>query len=233
MRKCNKRIGYIIIILIVIFFFLIIKLINKKVRPLVLSVAQDECKRVSDILINNSVRKEISNGLSFDKLFITTYSNDKVSSIDFDTIVVNRVITNITNDILLNLKYIESGDIDNIDYLNLYDKNKLKKGIIYEIPITLSYNNTFISNLSPKVPVRLQSIGNINSSINTKVTNYGINNALIEVYLDVEINLQVVLPLLTKSIVTKSSVPLAIKMVSGNVPQFFSNGNQSFSVPIN
>ena len=232
MKRHNKNITYILIIMIIMFFLLIINLINKKVKPIVLTIAEDECQRVSNIIINNSVRKEVASGLNFDELFITTYSNDKVSSMDFDTIVVNRVITNINNDILLNLKYIEEGEIENLD-LNLYNKNKLKKGIIYEVPITLSYNNTFISNLSPKVPVRLHTVGNINSKINTKVTNYGINSALVEVYINIEIELQVVLPLLTKNIKTSTNIPIAIKMINGNIPQFFStNSSGSISVPI-
>ena len=233
MRRINRNIIYILIIMIIIVFFLGLKIINKKVKPTIFNIAQDECKRLSNIIINNAVKKEIANGLTFDKLFVITYENDKVSSMDFDTIVVNRLLTDISNDILLNLQYIEDGKTEYLDGLVGYDKNKLKKGIIYEIPITTNYNNVFISNLSPKVPVRLHLIGNINSNINTKVTNYGINNALVEVYAYIEIDLQVILPFNSKTIKTSSNIPLAIKMINGNIPQFFSsNSNGSISIPV-
>lgn len=232
MRKQFININIIIVIMIIICVLLSILIINKKVSPIFIAIAEEESKRVSNIIINDSVKKEINNGITFDKLFIT--SNDSNSSIiDFDTIIVNRFITNINDSILLNLKYLENGDVDKLDMLVGYSKKKLRKGIIYEIPLTATINNVFLTNLSPKIPVKIHFMGNINSNIRTKITDYGINNALVEVYVDISINLQVVLPLLTKTITTKSSVPVALKMVHGKIPEYFSTGNNSsLSIPI-
>ena len=118
--------------------------------------------------------------------------------------------------------------------LKNYNINKLKKGIIYEIPLAYSYNNVFLSNISPKIPVKIHMIGNVNSNIRTKVTDYGINNALLEVYLDIEIELQVILPLLSSNIINKSSIPIAIKMINGDIPKYYSSNekNNSLSIPI-
>ena len=54
--------------------------------------------------------------------------------------------------------------------------------------------------MGPKVPVKLSIIGDIVSTINTKVTNYGINNAIIEVSVLVEVEELVILPITTKKI---------------------------------
>lgn len=231
MRKHVININIIIIIMIIICVVLGLMIVNKKVRPIFLAIAQDESKRISNIIINDSVKKEINNGITFDKLFIVN-DNDNNSIVDFDTVVINRLMTNINDNILLNIKYLENGDVDKLDMLVGYNKKKLKKGIIYEIPLSTTINNIFLSNLCPKIPVKIHYVGNIESKIRTKITNYGINNALVEVYIDISINLQIILPLLTNKITTNNSVPIAIKMVHGNIPQYFSGANSSFSIPI-
>ena len=239
MRKYNKNINIILVIVIIIGIFVGFEVIDKKISPFMISIASEECDKLATVIINDSIKKEVSEGLSFDKLFIITYENDEIASIDFDSIVVNRVLSNITSSVLVNLKYVEEGNIDKLseldDVFNYYDKNKLKKGIVYELPLSLTYKNTFLSNLSPKVPVRIHLIGSVNTNLRTKVTDYGINNALIEVYADVEVNLQIILPFINEKQVTKSSVPIVFKMIKGKVPQYFSQGSnkQEFSIPIN
>lgn len=233
MKKHNKNTSILLIIFIIIGIIVSFKIINKKIGPYVLVNATDESKKLANIIINNSVKKQLSEGLTFDKLFITSYDNNSAATIDLDTIVVNRVLSNINDNILNNLKDIEHGNIENLGMLNNYDKDKLKKGIICEVPITSVYNNTFLTNLAPKVPVKLKIIGNIDSNIRTEIKNYGINNALIEVYADISVQLHVILPFLSDEITVKNSVPLAIKMFNGNVPEFFSNGNGYINVPTN
>ena len=96
MRKHVININIIIIIMIIICVVLGLMIVNKKVRPIFLAIAQDESKRISNIIINDSVKKEINNGITFDKLFIVN-DNDNNSIVDFDTVVINRLMTNIND----------------------------------------------------------------------------------------------------------------------------------------
>lgn len=234
MIRHSRNIKYIIVLLIVLGIIISFKIINKRVSPIMISIAEEETKKISDIIINDSVKKELDNGLTFEKLFITTYDNNNLSTIDFDSIIVNKLLNNVTSNIISSIKSVENGNIDNLNMLKNYNINKLKKGIIYEIPLAYSYNNVFLSNISPKIPVKIHMIGNVNSNIRTKVTDYGINNALLEVYLDIEIELQVILPLLSSNIINKSSIPIAIKMINGDIPKYYSSNekNNSLSIPI-
>ena len=207
--------------------------------PVMLVAAKEECHKLSTIIINDAVKKQVVEGLSFDKLFIITYEKDEIATIDFDSVMVNKVLATITNSIQNNLKYIEQGNLtalqlsDNV--LAHYDEDNLEKGIIYEVPLGIVYDNPFISNLSPKVPVKIHLMGNVTTDIRSEVTNYGINNALIEVFVDVEVNLQVVMPFQSGELLTKTSVPLALKMIRGKVPEYYANGIDSglnMSIPI-
>lgn len=238
MRKHNRHTGIVLVIFIIIGIILGFMLISKKVTPILMMTAKEETNKLSTIIINDAIKKQVVDGISFDKLFIITYENDEIATIDFDSVIVNKVLSTITSSIQTNLKYIEQGNLELLELsdnvLAHYDQDKLKQGIIYEIPLGIVYNNPFLTNLSPKVPVRLNLIGSIDSNIRTEVKNYGINNALIEVYVDVVVNLQVVLPFQYSESKVKVSVPLALKMIKGKVPEYYANGENSskFSIPI-
>lgn len=234
MKKHNRNISLIMVVLIFIGVLVLFNVINERLKPKLNLVAREECKKFATMIINDAVKKQVVNGLTFDKLFITTYDKGKISSIDFDTIIVNKVLTNITNTIQMNLKSIEKGNIKSLDLSDnifaYYDSDKLNKGIIYEIPLSIAYNNTFLSNLTPRVPVRISLIGSVNSNIRTEVKNYGINNALIEVYVDISVNLQVMMPFESSKNVVKTSVPLALKLIKGDIPNYLTpylNYNES------
>ena len=138
----------------------------------------------------------------------------------------------------MHLKYVEDGRVDLLNIsdnvLANYDQKKLRKGIIYSIPMGIIFGNTLLANIGPKLPVKFSLIGSVNSNINTKITNYGINNALIEVYVDLSVELEVILPLMTDIVEIKSSIPVAIKLIQGNVPEYYANAlsNPSLSIPI-
>ena len=229
------------IILLVIFVILGILLsfiyINKKVTPVFLSVAENETKKIAALVINNSVNNEVSKNLDTNKLLSIIKDNDgNVNSVDFNSALVNQFLTKITNNIEINLRYIESGNIEKFkasDFLDSYDIELLKKGIIYEIPSGVVFNNAILSNIGPKIPVKLNLIGNIISDFDIKTKNYGINNVLVEILVNLKVNLEVILPYSKRKTVVKTSIPVALKMIQGKVPSYYSgNSSPSLSIPI-
>lgn len=228
-----------IIIMIIITIILLFNFINKRVTPLFLDLASSETEKLATLIINDAVGKQVSDGLDSNLLYnINKDSKGNISSIDFNSITVNKLLTTITSSIELNLKYLEEGRVDLLNVpdsvLVSYDKKDLKKGIIYKIPSGVIFNNTILSNIGPKVPVKLNLVGSITSNIKAKTTNYGINNALIEVYVDIKVALEVILPYTKRKTSVESSIPIALKMIQGSVPSYYSGGtsNPSISIPI-
>lgn len=237
----NKSSIFIIIFLLLIFFIILaLKFINLKVNPILLDYAELESRKLSSIIINNAIAKNVEEDISFDELFYITRENGEIKTIDFNPTTVNRLLTRITNSVELNLKYIEKGKIEllNLDEVELvdYDIDKLKKGIIYEIPTGVIFGSSFLANIGPKIPVKFSLVGDIVSYINTKVTDYGINNAVIEINIVLELSEQVILPFTTNKIKIKTSIPVAIKLIEGSVPNYFFNGinrnSNALTVPI-
>lgn len=233
-KKCLVLLIAIILVLIVVFLF---KKVNNKVTPLILDYAELEARKLATLVINSAVSKNISNKIKSEEIFlITKTSNGEISTIDFNPSIVNSVLTETTTIIQKELKKIEEGQIEGIENFDLdyVSKDKLKKGIIFEIPSGIVLQNAFFNNLGPKIPIKLNLVGDITSEITTQVTNYGINNALIEVRISIKLTEQVILPLTTDKIEIESSIPVALKLIQGTVPNYYLNGisNSSNSLTI-
>ena len=234
----KKNIFIFTLILIFISLAFIINFIGNKITPGVISYAETELEKFTTRIINSVISTEIKD-ISLEELFIITKdNNDYIKTIDYNPIVVNGVLSNITTKVDRLLRNVENGEnlfeLSN-DVLENYDIEKLKKGIIFEMAITTIFDNPLLSNLGPRIPVRIFMLGSTSSNINTKITNYGINNALIETSIVIDLKLQIVLPYKTEKVSFQNSIPISLKLIQGIVPNYYFNGidknSSSFIVP--
>lgn len=224
----------------IILSVLILISMSKRISPILFNYAELEIQKLSTAIINRAVNKQLANGMDTDSLFTIIKNNEnEIQTIDFNPTIVNKILNTTTNVVLINLKAVEEGNIDFIelpDVLIKTDEKNLKNGIIYELPLGVVTNNTFISNIGPKLPIKLNVIGSVEANIKTNIKEYGINNALIEVYVRIIVTEQVNVPFISKRISVSTDIPIALKIIQGKVPQYF-GGNMSkessiLSIPI-
>lgn len=157
-----------------------------------------------------------------DKLFITTNNET-----DYNTAEVSKILKEVSVNVREYLKKLEQGKIKDIglsDNINInVNESKLKNGVIYQVPTGIIFNNGILANIGPKIPVKLSFIGDITIDIVTNVKEYGINNAIIELIIKVQAEEQVILPFDTKHIKVESLIPISIKIIKGDVPNYYLN----------
>jgi len=224
MRIQNKLLIIIFIIAILVIFDL--NILSNNIMPRLMNYACQESYKIGTLIINDAVSKKVVEELNIDDLFLITYDKKgEIVSIDFNTIIVNKVLTQATHQVELSLKYLETDKLDLIDLpKNITITDNKHEGLLIMIPSGIAFKNVLLANLGPKIPVKLEMIGSAISGIETHVTNYGINNALIELYLTIEVNLNVIMPFVSNKETIKTSVPLALKMLKGHVPEYYLNG---------
>ncbi len=219
-RKKNGLINIIILIIILISIFIIylLKILSDSVIPQLLDYSEIETKKIVSSVINSTVIENISKNI-YDDLFKTTKTSDNsIKSIDFDSSKVTQILADTSKLIDQNIRYIEKGEVDK---LNLENVNINKKGIIYEIPSGVIFNNVILNNIMPKIPVKINLIGNTFCKLNTEVSDYGINNALIKVNINIEVEVKILLPFVSKNTKITSEVPIIIKLIEGNIPSYY------------
>ena len=132
-----------------------------------------------------------------------------------------------------NLEDIEKGNFQKEAKEALKDQTDGHDGIIYNIPLGQASGNALIANLGPKVPVRFSVIGDPHTDVEKNIKPYGINNALIDISVLIEVKVRVIIPFASETIVVKNSVPVSIQAVQGDVPDYYNgSGTNSGAPPI-
>ena len=63
--------------------------------------------------------------------------------------------------------------------------------------------------------------GNINSDIDIQVEEYGINNAIVKIYIVVSIREQAILPLTSKENEIVIREPIVVDIIKGEIPKYY------------
>lgn len=211
-KKSIKNKLIIIFILIVLFSILFLFYLSNKVMPTIMITSKNIVKETGMNIISENVSDKIISILDKEELFIIEKDNNgNIESIDYNTKVVNEILK----------------EVSIISYDNFKKYEKEKDGVITYVPILSGSKNIFLSNLGPKVPIKLILDGNVITSLQTEVKEYGYNSALIEVSIKIEANTEVILPFKTRNQKIVNIVPVSIKIVEGDVTPFINANNVS------
>lgn len=231
-RKKKKENGLLIIIAILISIitmsFLFINYYSQKALPLILSYAEAETKKLTILVINKAVIKQINN-TDTDKIFNIVYNNDgEITLIDFNSQITSKILSTMTSLVELNLRAIEEGKIDMLELpdnsLDNYDMSLLEKGIIVEVPLGIVTNSNLLYNIGPKIPVKLSLVGDVSTGFSSEVVEYGINNALLKLMINIKVDTKIILPIVSDQITIDCSIPIAMKVIQGKIPSYYIDG---------
>lgn len=213
--KKHKHINIIIIIVIAIIIgvHFVFKFFNSKSLNMFLEYSEVETKKIITKILVESVNDNVINNINTDDLFLILKQNNSIKSIDLNSKYINTILNNVS-------KISEEA-------LNELENRKS----VFKLPSGIMFNNGILSNIFPTIPIRLNIIGNVLCVLNTKVESYGINNALFKLNIDITVDVKILLPFVSKNTTVIASVPIIIKLIEGEIPEYLLGGylNNSFS----
>lgn len=232
-----KKMGIVLIVVILISFFCL-QLLGNKLNPILVKYVNLEVERVTSNVVETSVNKILTKGLEQDLFIITKNRYDEVEMVDYDTKKVNLLLKQINQEIHKKLQLLEEGNIEQFNIASSFKGQrftKVKGGVVCELPLGALTGNGFLSNLGPIIPLKMSFLGQVESSLKTKVTDYGINNLYLELSIHVEIRERVTFPKTSQDKTIAIDAPLSIKIIQGVVPDYYGGivdrNSQSFTFP--
>jgi len=221
---------YLIIFLILgIVTLYILNIFSKKAIPILMDYSKIEVKKIATTLINNAVINEVAKNITIDDLFIIKYDNEgKIISMDVNSKTTNNLLIKSNKEVEKYFKYLEKGEVGKLNLIGVEIESN-KKGVIFEVPTGIIFNNVFLNNLFPKIPVRLNLVESVFSRISTEVEDYGINNAIFKVNINITVDLKVVLPFISDTTSLVVNIPIIIKIIEGEVPSYYFNNDELIS----
>lgn len=213
--KRKIKILFIILILIILLSFTILKLITKNISPIMMEYSKSKVKRLASLVINKGITDDVLNKINTQELFIVDKSNnEEIITITLDPLMVNRIESSATDKVESILSLIEKNDQELLAKYNINSE-------YFVIPSGIIFNNGLMANVGPLIPIKMKLIGNVKSEVITSLKEYGINNSLITVSVNITVELKVILPLTIDSVSITNSVPVAIKLIQGKVPNYY------------
>lgn len=233
LKRKNKKNNILFLILltitlVIILSFMFIKYYSNKAYPILKSYAEAETKKLTILIINKAVTKQLYN-MDVEELFKVTYNKDgEIILIDFDTKKTSKILSNMTSLIELNMRAVEEGKIDMLELpensLSNYNMDLLSKKIICEIPFGLTTDSSLLSNIGPKIPVKISLVGDVSTNFSTEIVEYGINNVLLKVIVNISVTTKVILPITSEDLTINANIPIGMKVIQGKIPNYYLNG---------
>lgn len=197
-----------LIILVVIITILFINYYNKRLSNNIIDVGSTKLEEITNYYVKKDIVPKNSNVNEL--LIINKNKNDEILYVDIDTERANQIMLDVVTKIQNSINSMEFED----KLLKKYNDN-----IYLEIPLSFSHGG-MISNLGPKIPVKLSFYEQVLASIDTEVNNYGINNAIVKIYLTIDLEQKIYVPFKQEKFTRQYRLLLSAKMINGTVPSF-------------
>lgn len=205
---------------------------NQRLTPIFLEYAEVQTEKIASHVISEAITERISNVLDVNDLIqqVPTENSEQVT-VKFNTEVINRILADVRTSVDRNLEEIENGNVErlpldeNIDYDT--EQMQAQGGVVFFVSLGQATNLPLLGNLGPKIPIRFHLVGDAQANVVPYIEEFGINNAYVEVNIVLRVQVKIIVPLATKTAVVEQTIPVAIGLVQGPVPQVFSTGDGS------
>ncbi|HHX62635.1 MAG TPA: sporulation protein YunB [Epulopiscium sp.] len=206
MRKRNDgraKIGvYIVVVVLITATW---ALINKEVMPVVRSLAKSQANMIAVKAINTGVNKTLrANKVTTQDLLFYDYNEaGEIVSWNVNSIRINELCTEVAEVIVADLN--EVGDIQ------------------LKVPLGVLAGAQMFSNVGPNINIKVLPKGTANIDYKNQLRATGINQVNHVVWLEIELKMQIIIPLSSEEMVVKRKVVLVDKVISGQVPTHYLN----------
>lgn len=231
----NKKKVYVLFCILILSFFTALyltSLAGKGLEQVIINYATVETERIANVILNDVTIID-EDFLDEDLFEISRDNEGNIELINFDTKTTNKLLKEINDNAMKRLSAIEKGDTKDLELSDSLKGTRLTfldDGVVCDIPIGSLFHNGLIVNLTASIPIRFSFVGTVSSNIVTDVKEYGFNNALIEVGIEVTIKEKITMPHSTKSIPITAKVNLTTQIIQGNIPDYY-NGSFTTTSP--
>ncbi len=186
---------------------------NRIISPKLSYIANLEFTKVVNQV--SSSYQNLPNFSLDDLLIVTLNDKNEILTVDYQMQKIYQISNEVTKEIMENINKSSSSP-----YLTDYHQDNT---VLLMMPMGIVSDYVFLNNLGPRIPVVFHFVNSVFTNVKTKMTNYGINNALVEIYLEVSLKYDLITPVQMQSQSLDFNVLLGAKIINGTVPNWYGN----------
>lgn len=191
------------IFIIMVIAFSTVKIVLDAISPIFNALCEDKAKSIATIISNNEATNVMKDH-TYDELFTIEKDNDgNITMIKSNVIQINEIIS----DVAVKIQ----------NSINERGKENIK------ITIGSFTGSKLLSGIGPGIPIKISSIGNVETDLRSEFSAQGINQTLHRVYLQVDCEVSVLTPYNTISEKVSNQVLLIENVIVGKIPNTYYN----------
>lgn len=199
--KRKQKIAKIFIIMVIAFST--VKIVLDAISPIFNALCEDKAKSIATIISNNEATNVMKDH-TYDELFTIEKDNDgNITMIKSNIIPINEIIS----DVAVKIQ----------NSINERSKENIK------IAIGSFTGSKLLSGRGPGIPIKISSIGNVETDLRSEFSAQGINQTLHRVYLQVDCEVSILTPYNTISEKISNQVLLIENVIVGKIPSTYYN----------
>jgi sporulation protein YunB len=178
--------------------------IDRGIKPTVIAMSEAQVRYIAIKAMNNAVKKVLNTNIKYtDLLNVMTDKNGKISLIQANTIRMNALATETSS--------VAQEEIRLMGAEGIY------------IPLGSIFNSKILAGLGPRIKVTILPIGSVAIDFVTEFENAGINQTRHKIYMVMEANVRIVIPLGSDTASIRTRVPVTETIIVGDVPDYYIN----------
>ena len=199
--KIKQKIAKIFIIIVIAFST--VKIVLDAISPIFNALCEDKAKSIATIISNNEATNVMKDH-TYDELFTIEKDNDgNITMIKSNIIPINEIISDVAVKI----------------------QNSINKRGSENIKISIGSftGSKLLSGRGPGIPIKISSIGNVETDLRSEFSAQGINQTMHRVYLQVDCEVCILTPYNTISEKVSNQVLLIENVIVGKIPNTYYN----------
>lgn len=235
MRR-NYRLSSLIILVIILitlfttFFFI---WYNTSVNPKIVDVAEAKINKFMESFLSMNIGYEIlDEDILEDILIINKNDKGEILYVDYNLEKAYLVLDTVSTKLETLVSDLEKGKFSDISDNNIKTS---EYGLVLELPMFIASDYALMSNLGPKIYMKVNFVGSILTNIKSKITEYGINNALVELYVTIKLSQELISPVTDNELSIEYDCLIASQVINGTVPNIYGGSileSREISIPL-
>ncbi|MEG0877191.1 MAG: sporulation protein YunB [Oscillospiraceae bacterium] len=212
-KRVLKKPSYIMIcvVLVAALIITLFMAVDKRLRPVITTMAQYQCRVISMLAINEAVIEVLQNsGEIYDAIMITDKADDgTVSAVRINSSEINSFKARLTDAVSNKLLSVEKQDIS--------------------IPLGTLLGFQIFAGRGPNIHLKIVPASFVSSEIINRLESAGINQTQHSVFIKFSVQMSAIMPGYSTSVTVESEMCVAQTLIVGKVPQFFAGKNEKFT----
>lgn len=203
----KKRIVFFWLFLVFGTIFAVFCVLDNRLRPVITTMAQYQCRVVSVLAMNEAVMEELNEVQDIEQALVEVEKtpDGTVSAIEINSVEVNRLKTRLTDAVANRLLSVPKQDVS--------------------IPLGTLLGWQIMAGRGPNIPLQVVPASFVQSTIVDTLETAGINQTQHRIFIRFTVEMSAILPGYSTSVTVENEVCIAQTLIVGKVPQFYASGS--------